>query len=87
MNGAPAAVLRPFPPPPRLPPLPLGPALDRRGLPQRPDTVDLLRIRELPLGVHLRHPKMRDPEISGNVTDPEHVPMVGAIHGSIYGRT
>jgi hypothetical protein len=61
--------LRSLSPLPRFPPLPLGPPLDRRWLPQRADAVDLVGLGELSFLMHLRPPLVGDAEVTGNVGD------------------
>jgi hypothetical protein len=58
-----------LPPPPRAPPLPIRPSLDRHRLPQRPDAVDLLRFLEPALMEHLLGSLVADAEVGANVTD------------------
>jgi hypothetical protein len=53
----------------RVPPLPLGPSLDRGGLPHRPDAVDSLGLRELPFGIHLRPSLVRHAKERRNVSN------------------
>jgi hypothetical protein len=76
----------PSPPPPRSPPLTLGPALDRRRLPYRADAVDPFRLGELPFVEHLIGSLMADAEVGADVLDakgaasvhPPHSPHPGS---------
>jgi hypothetical protein len=46
------------------------PELTALGLEREwPDAIDVIRLRELPFGVHLRHTLMRDLQVSRHVTD------------------